>query len=57
MGLERSELTAAAARNLFDLKVVEGSADELPFEDQSFDFVMANELLEHLTWSTYQVGA
>ena len=56
VGLERSELTAAAARNLFGLKVVEGSADALPFEDKSFDFVMANELLEHLTWATYQAA-
>jgi SAM-dependent methyltransferase len=54
VGLERSHKTAEMARSLFDLEVVDGSADALPFEDDSFDVVMANEILEHLPWGVYQ---
>jgi len=54
VGLERSEKTAQAARNLFGLEVIDGSADALPFEDKSFDVVMANEILEHLPWGVYE---
>lgn len=31
-----------------------GSADDLPFEDKSFDLVLATELLEHLSTDRYQ---
>jgi SAM-dependent methyltransferase len=53
-GLERSTKMAEAARSLFGLDVVEGSADALPFEDDSFDMVLANEVLEHLPWGVYE---
>jgi ubiquinone/menaquinone biosynthesis C-methylase UbiE len=54
VGLERSVKTANVARTLFGLTVVEGSADALPFKDNEFDVVMANEILEHLPWSIYE---
>ncbi len=54
VGLERSAPTAQAARNLFGLEIVEGSADALPFEDGQFDVVMANEVLEHLPWGVFE---
>ena len=54
VGLERSEKTAEEARALFGLEVVHGSADDLPFEDDAFEVVMANELLEHLPWSAFE---
>mgnify|MGYP002629597710 CR=1 FL=1 len=54
VGLERSQKTAEEARNIFGLDVVDGSADDLPFADDAFDVVMANEILEHLPWGVYQ---
>ena len=56
VGLERSVRTAAAARKLFGLEVVEGQAEKLPFHDDEFDVVMANEILEHLPWEIYQAA-
>lgn len=53
VGLERSAVIAAAARSLFGLEIVEASAEALPFPDRSFDYVMANEVLEHLPWNIY----
>ena len=54
VGLERSAPTAQAARSLFGLEIVEGSADQLPFADDQFDVVMANEVLEHLPWGVFE---
>ena len=51
VGLERSEPTAAAARNLFAQSCGRLSRCT-SFEDKSFDFVMATNF-EHLTWATY----
>ncbi len=53
-GLERSAaaLGAAAAYGT----VHEGSIEELPFDDVSFDVVTALEVLEHLPHGTYETG-
>jgi len=48
-GLEVVALdSSAAALAHVNRRTVQGSATRLPFEDASFDLVMANDLLEHL---------
>ncbi len=46
--------TSQAALKYVKTKTVIGSADNLPFRDQSFDLVLAAELLEHLPQAAYE---
>ena len=52
-GIERSETTLNAAKELFNLNLMLGRAEELPFKDKSFDVVTAMEVIEHLLCSSY----
>lgn len=52
LGLERSN--AAISRKLCQAEIQYGSADELPYEDHSFDMVSALEVIEHLPFGVYE---
>lgn len=54
VGAERSYGLLAMARERFGLALSGGSADALPFADQSFEAVSALEVIEHLPWGVYQ---
>jgi len=54
VGLERSELAIATNRRMFGVEVVQGSADQLPFESASFDVVTACEVIEHLPYGVFE---
>ena len=47
-GIELSPASAAVARSRNVGEVVEGSVAELPFEDDSFDFAVCLDVIEHL---------
>lgn len=54
LGCDRSE--QAIASKVCNTQVVEGSIDELPFEDQRFDCVSALEVIEHLPVAIFEKG-
>lgn len=47
-GIELSPTSVAAARSREVGEVVEGSVEDLPFEDDSFDFAVCLDVIEHL---------
>ena len=47
-GIELSPTSVAVARARNVGEVVEGSVEELPFEDDSFDFAVCLDVIEHL---------
>lgn len=54
-GLERSVPLATIARKKLQLSnILEGSADELPFESNTIDIITAMEVIEHLPSGVYQ---
>lgn len=48
VGLEISDKRIKNAKEKYNLDFVKGDANNLPFEDGSFDTVVASEVLEHL---------
>lgn len=54
VGLERS--TAAIARSVATVPILEGSGDQLPFGDRSMDVVSALEVIEHFPHGVYEAS-
>jgi SAM-dependent methyltransferase len=48
-GVDRSPAAVAVAREYEDASELDLERDDLPFEDDSFDAVVAKDILEHLT--------
>lgn len=51
-GLERSKV--AIENKVCTSEILEGSADEINFKDQSFDIITSLEVIEHLPFSVYE---
>jgi SAM-dependent methyltransferase len=54
IGLERSHNLALAAQKILKSSVIEGSIDNLPFNDNSFQVVTAMEVIEHIPHTSYK---
>jgi len=48
VGLDRNKLYLREAKRRTSLELVLADATSLPFKDQSFDFVLCNDVLEHV---------
>lgn len=48
-GVETSELAAEYAQNKYDIEIFNGTVEEAQFEDETFDVVILNHVLEHLS--------
>lgn len=53
-GIEITEEKVEFIKRRFDLKATQGSAHELPHEDESFDALYCCEVLEHLPFGIYE---
>ncbi|MEM1222169.1 MAG: methyltransferase domain-containing protein [Verrucomicrobiota bacterium] len=53
-GIEITEEKVALIQRRFKIKATLGSADNLPFEDNSFDTLYCCEVLEHLPYGVYK---
>ena len=54
VGLERSQNSLTVGKSMFDLNLVQGTADVLPFYDCSIDVITVLEVIEHLPYEAFE---